>query len=99
MDADKQSRIELKFKNWGSGCVAQLVERSLPISEVRGSNPVIGKNLYRTFTVNCIEKTKIKKKEAGNGPLKKSLKIVAKESVSYVKKLGNARANTHPSRH
>ena len=26
--------------------VAQLVERSLPIPEVRGSNPVIGKNLY-----------------------------------------------------
>ena len=42
--------------------VAQLVERSLPIPEVHGSNPVIRKNLYRTFTVNCIEKTKIKKK-------------------------------------
>ena len=27
----------------GSGCVAQLVERSLPIQEVRGLNPVIGK--------------------------------------------------------
>ena len=26
--------------------VAQLVERSLPNSEVRGSNPVIGKILY-----------------------------------------------------
>ena len=26
--------------------VAQLVERSLPILEVRGSNPVIGKNLF-----------------------------------------------------
>ena len=25
--------------------VAQLVERSIPIAEVRGSNPVIGKNL------------------------------------------------------
>ena len=30
----------------GSGCVAQLVERLLPIPEVRGSNPVIGKNLF-----------------------------------------------------
>ena len=83
--------------------VAQLVERLLPISDVRGLNPVIGKTLfiYWTFVYCqlCIEKTKIKKKEAGNGPLKKSLKIVAKESVSYVKKLGNARANTHPSRH
>ena len=28
---------------------AQLVERSLPMPEVRGSNPVIGKRLYRTF--------------------------------------------------
>ena len=27
----------------GSGCVAQLVERLLPIPEVHGSNPVIGK--------------------------------------------------------
>ena len=27
----------------GSGCVTQLVERSLPIPDVRGSNPVIGK--------------------------------------------------------
>ena len=41
--------------------VAQLVERLLPIPEVRGSNPVIGKKLYRTLTVNCIVKTKIKK--------------------------------------
>ena len=30
----------------GSGCVAQLVEQSLLIPEVRGSNPVIGKNLF-----------------------------------------------------
>ena len=28
----------------GSGCVAQLIERLLPISEVHGSNPVTGKN-------------------------------------------------------
>ena len=45
--------------------VAQLVERSLPIPEARGLNPVIGKKLYWTFTVNCIEKTKIKKKRPG----------------------------------
>ena len=46
--------------------VAQLVDRLLPTSEVCGSNQVIGKRLYRTLnrlsTVNCIEKTKIKKK-------------------------------------
>ena len=35
--------------------VAQLVERLLPIPEVRGSNPVIGKNL---FTLNiCLLST------------------------------------------
>ena len=49
----------------GEVVVAQLVEQSLPIPEVRGSNPVISKNLYRTFTVNCIENTKIKKKRPG----------------------------------
>ena len=42
--------------------MAQLVERSLPTLEVRGSNPVIGKNLCWMCTVNCIEKTKIKKR-------------------------------------
>ena len=45
--------------------MGQLVERSLPITEVRGSNPVIGENLYSTFTVDCFEKTKIKKKRPG----------------------------------
>ena len=49
--------------------VAQLVERSLPIPEVRGSNPVIGKKIIEhLFTVNCIEKTKIKKKR-GREPI------------------------------
>jgi len=38
--------------------VAQLVERLLPVPEVRGSNPVIGKNLFieHLFTVNCVLK-------------------------------------------
>ena len=38
--------------------VAQLIEPLLLIPEVRGSNLVIGKNLYWTFTVNCIENTR-----------------------------------------
>ena len=54
------------------------------IPEVQGSNLVI-RNIYieHLFSVNCIEKTKIKKKrpgmahffkkEDGNGPFKKSL--------------------------
>ena len=47
--------------------VAQLVERSPPIPEVCSSNPLIGKIYIEHFTVNCIEKTKNKEKEAGNG--------------------------------
>ena len=43
----------------GSG-VAQLAERLLPIPEVRMSN---------TYLLLTVEKMKIKKKEAGNGPI------------------------------
>ena len=49
----------------GAVVVAQLVQRSLPIPEIRGSNPDIGKILSTYCT---IEKTIINKKEAGNGP-------------------------------
>ena len=59
-----------KNKDLGEVVVAHLLEQSLSIPEVRGSNPVIGKNLYWIFTVNCLEKMIIKKKEAGNGPQK-----------------------------
>ena len=50
--------------------VAQFVEQSLPIPEVRGSNPVIGKFIYieHLFTVHCELKRRDKGKEAGNGP-------------------------------
>ena len=44
----------------GSG-VAQLVERSLPMPEVRSLNPVIGKLLYRTFT--CLLSTVLKRQK------------------------------------
>ena len=48
--------------------MAQIVERSLPPPEVRGSNPVIG-NLF----VYCqlYSKDENKEKEAGNGPFLK----------------------------
>ena len=48
----------------GAVVVAQSVERSLPTPEVRGSNPVISIHFYMEHldTVNCIEKTKIKKR-------------------------------------
>ena len=48
--------------------VDQLVERLLPTSEVRGLNLLIGKfYIDYLFTLICIVKTNIKKKEAGNG--------------------------------
>ena len=64
--------------------VAQLVERSLPIPEVRSSNLVIGK-IYGTFVYCqlCIEKTKIKKKEAGNGPFFKNYLHPLKSSFMF----------------
>ena len=50
----------------GAVVVAQLVERSHELPEVRGSNPVIGKIYIEIFfTVNCIEKTKINKTRPG----------------------------------
>ena len=61
------------YLQYGPVLVAELVEQSLPFPEVRGSNPVIGKNLYGTFTVNCIWKNENKVKQAGNGPFKKTI--------------------------
>ena len=52
--------------------VAQLVERSLPIPEVRGLNPVIGKKLFILnicLLSNCVLKDENKEKEAWDGPL------------------------------
>ena len=51
-----------KQKVWAV-VVTQLVDRLLPTPEVHRSNPVIG-NFYieHLFTINYIEKTKIKKK-------------------------------------
>ena len=68
---EPRPNITLSFLNQGSGCVAQLVEQSLPILEVHDLNPVIGKNL---FILNiCLLspvywKDENKEKEAGNGP-------------------------------
>ena len=57
---------------FGAVVVAQLAERSPPIPEVRGSNPVICEFFIEhlfTYRKLC-EKTKLKVKEAGNGPFK-----------------------------
>ena len=65
--------------------VAQLVERSLPIPEVRSSIPVIGKQLFICWTFVCcqlcIEKTKIKRRAAGNGPFKKIYNYISVENT------------------
>ena len=54
--------------------VAHLVEQSLAILEVCSSNPVIAKiYIEQLFSINCIEKTQIKKKRPGMAHLKKSL--------------------------
>ena len=66
MRAINQIRHEIcshKGISVGGVVVAQLVERLLPMSEVCGLNPVIGKiyieHFVYLFTINCIEKTKI----------------------------------------
>ena len=49
--------------------VAQLVERSLPTPEVRGSIPIGDINIDQ-YSTNCnLEKTKIKKKRPGKAHL------------------------------
>ena len=57
---------------------AQLVEWLLLILEVHCLNPVIGKNyIEHLFSVNCIEKTKIKKERPGMAHfLKKVIKFI-----------------------
>ena len=53
----------------------QLVERSLPSPEIRGSNPVISKTFYieHLYTSNYNEKTKIIGKDAGKGQFLRSI--------------------------
>ena len=61
----------------GSGCGA--VGRAVA-SDTRGPRFESShrRNFIHVFTINCIEKTKIKKKEAGNGPffLKKNYHLI-----------------------
>ena len=48
--------------------MAQLAEQLLLISEVRSSNPVIGKKFQSTISMLTVDNTKIKEKEAVNDP-------------------------------
>ena len=57
-------RVAIKqFTAW-VGVVDQLLDRSLPIPEVRGSDPIIGKLSYKTF-VNCQLYWKDEKRKRG----------------------------------
>ena len=38
-------------------------------AEIPGSYPVIDIFIYNQLNKNCVKKTEIKKKEAGNGPI------------------------------
>ena len=68
MESAALLKLDLRiFQQWAV-VVAQLVEWSLPTSEIHGSNPDIGKILS---TNRSIEKTKIKKKRPGMAFLKK----------------------------
>ena len=71
--------------------VAQLAKRLLPTPEVRGSNPVIGEFYSTLLTVNCIEKTKIKKKRPGMAHFKehKISLFVANTFCSRIPNEGN----------
>ena len=46
VQSTKATKMNPNILNSRAVVVAQLVERLLPIPEVRGSNPVIGKNLH-----------------------------------------------------
>ena len=63
--------------------VAQLAKRSLPMPEIRRSNPDIAKIFFDNLTVNCncSRETKMNEKEAGNGPFKKSLILSNSEYI------------------
>ena len=53
--------------------MAQWIEQSLPKPEIHSSYPVIDKIFSSKFSfsgIYCLEKTKRKEKEAGNGPFK-----------------------------
>ena len=43
------SKTSVEANKYPCRAVAQLVDRLLPIPEIHGSSPVIGKILYQTF--------------------------------------------------
>ena len=76
----KQLVLKESFKR--TVFVAQLVDWSLLNPEVWNFNPLFYKNVLWTFTVHCIDNTKIKKKQAGNGTLQNQIGINLYMSLS-----------------
>ena len=75
----------------GSGCgsVGKAVASDTRGLRFESSHP---QNLYWTLiTVNCIEKTKIKKKEAGNSPFLEYLMVALEDilGTSTITEVGN----------
>ena len=68
--------------------VAQLVERSLPTPEIRGSIPISDINIDQ-YSTNCnSEKTKIKKKRPGKAHLLKTWRRLLVDVIRLSKKGG-----------
>ena len=57
-----------KYLHCWAVVLAQLSKRSLPIPEVRSSNPVIGKVFIEYFVLSTVMKRRNKEKESGDGP-------------------------------
>ena len=66
-----------KCKHLGSGCgsVGRAVAYDTRGPRFESSHRLIFKQHLYTLNCNCIEKTKIKEKEAGNGPFLKNVNI------------------------
>ena len=54
--------------------MAQLAEQSLSIPEVRGSNPVISKKLFK-LNIFLLSTVHWKEKEAGDGPFLRTMEM------------------------
>ena len=71
-----EQRLRLSWRKW-----------LLSTPEVLSLNPVISFfYIEHVFSVNCMEKTKIKKREAGKGPFKTNLIKLPSRSLLLVKK-------------
>ena len=63
--------------------VALLVDRSLPVPEIYGSNPVISKFYNEIFTVNC-GKDENKEKRGRDCPIFKGWKVLVQQRLLWL---------------